>query len=161
MPSDQSAIVREILQDYADRGVFRGFREVAGRKNTIVFEILCFPFTQHSFRLVYTDNPASLVFKRLLNDMPARSDMYRQFKSYMKERSSDELPAHRRIDPERVQLRWSNRLGDVNVALNINDQNHEYATRRAINLLTDLFFDLLTESPFYEFMNEHFDMPED
>jgi hypothetical protein len=161
MPSDQTAIVRDALQDYADRGVFRGFREVAGRKNSIVFEILCFPFTQQPFQLVYTDKPACLVFKRLLQDMPAQSDMYRQFKSYMKERSSENLPAHRRIDPERVQLRCSNRLGDVNVTLGIQGQNHEYATRRAINLLTDLFLDLLTESPFYEFMEEHFDMPED
>lgn len=161
MAADQSAIVRDVLQDYADRGVFRGFREIAGRNDRIAFEILCFPFTQQPFRLIYTDNPPSLVFKQLLQGMPAHSDMYRQFKSYMKERSSEALPAHRRIDPERVQLKWSNRLGDVNVALNIQDQNHEYAARRAINLLTDLFFDLLTESTFYEFMEEHFDMPED
>ena len=161
MPSDRTAIVREVLQDYADRGVFRGFREAACRKDSTVFEILCFPFMQQPFQLVYTDNPASLVFKRLLQGMPARSDMYRHFKSYMKVRSSDELPDHRRIDPERVQLKWSNRLGDVNVTLNINGSNHEYAVRRAINLLTDLFFDLLTESPYYEFMNEHFDMPQD
>ncbi len=153
--------VRAVLRDYADRGVFRGFRELAGPKQSIVFEILCFPFAQQPFRLVYSDNPASLVFKRLLHSMPARSEMYRQFKSYMKQRSSDELPAHRRIDPQRVQLKWSNRLGDVNVTLNIKGPNHEYAVRRAINLLTDLFFDLLTESTYYEFMAEHFDLPED
>jgi hypothetical protein len=71
------------------------------------------------------------------------------------------LPAHRRIDSERVQLKWSNRLGDVNVSLEIQGQNHEYAARRAINLLTDVFLDLLTESPYYEFMEDHYDMPED
>ena len=161
MSSDQTVIVRDVLQDYADRGVFRGFREVVGRKQSIVFEILCFPFTQRPFQLVYSENPASLIFKPLLQGMPARSDMYRQFKSYMNERTSTELPEHRRIDPDRVELKWSNRQGDVNVALNINGQNHEYATRRAINLLTDVFLDLLTESPYYEFMEENFDMPED
>ena len=88
-----------------------------------MFEILCFPFTQQPFRLVYSPNPASLVFKPLLQGMPARSDMYRQFKSYMKKRISAELPEHRRIDPERVELKWSNRQGDVNVALNINGQS--------------------------------------
>ena len=93
--------------------------------------------------------------------MPARSDMYRQFKAYMKERSSTNLAEHRRIDPDRVHLKWSNRLGNVNLTLNIEGTDHEYATRKAINLLTDIFLDLLTESPYYDFMNEHFDMPEE
>ena len=161
MSSETSAIVRDVLQEYADRGVFRGFREAAGRNDTTVFEFLCFPFAHQPFRLIYNDHKQSLMFKGLLLEMPARSEMYQQLKSFLQQRSAADLPAHRRIDPDRVQLKWSNRKGKIDVTLNINGQHHEYATRRAINLLTDLFFDLLTESPYYEYMEAHFDMPED
>jgi hypothetical protein len=161
MSPDPAAIVRSVLQEYANRGVFRAFREVDTRNGRTEFEILCFPFTEQPFSLVYTDEPRSLTFKRLLGDMPARSAMYRRFKSFMKDRSSPELPAHRRVDSSRAALTWSNRLGNVNVSLHIQEKQHEYATRKAINLLSDIFLDLLTESPFYEYMSEHFEMPED
>ena len=57
MSSDQTAIVRNVLQDYADRGVFRGFREQGSHDGRAEFEILCFPFTESPFRLVYIDKP--------------------------------------------------------------------------------------------------------
>ena len=161
MSPDRAAIVRGVLQEYADRGVFRAFREVGHRNGRIEFEILCFRFTQRPFTLAYADEPRSLTFKTLLEGMPARSDMYRRFKSFMKERSSPELSDHRRVDCDRAELKWSNRLGSVNVALHIKGDQHEYATQKAINLLTDIFLDLLTESPYDEYMNEHFDMPDD
>lgn len=161
MSSDRAAIVRGVLQEYADRGVFRAFRELEASNGRAEFEILCFPFTERPFKLVYQDKPRTLVFKSLLADMPARSEMYRSFKSFMQERSAPELEEHRRIDPERAELKWSNRLGNVNVSLHVKGDQHEYATRKAINLLTDLFLDLLTESPYYEYMAEHYNMPED
>lgn len=161
MPSDSAAIVRNVLQEYADRGIFRAFREVKRRRGQAEYEILCFPFTVEPFKLVYVDKPASLTFKRLLAEMPARSEMYRRFKSFMRERSSAELVPHRRIDADRAELKWSNRLGSINVSLRVKGSEHEYVARKAINLLTDIFLDLLAESPYYEYMSEHFDMPED
>lgn len=162
MSAEHAMIVRGVLQEYADRGVFRSFREVGVSNNgRVEFEILCFPFTERPFKLIYQDKQRALVFKGLLADMPARSEMYRGFKTFMRQRSAEELVDHRRIDPERAQLKWSNRLGTVNVSLHIQGDEHEYATRKAINLLADLFLDLLAESPYYEYMAEHFDMPED
>ena len=161
MSQDPATVVREVLQEYADRGVFRALREVRTRGGRAEFSILCFPFTEEPFTLIYAAGSQSLTFKNLLKDIPARSDMYCQFKEYMKERTSPDLPDHRRIDPDRAELKWSNRLGSVNVSLHVKGNQHEYAVRKGMNLLTDIFLDLLTESTYYEYMISHFDMPEE
>ena len=161
MRHDRTNLVRKVLQEYADRGVFRGFEEIGSPNGRAEFRVLCFPFTEEPFTLVYSPKPPTLTFKGLLRDMPARSKMYSQFKAFMKERHSSALPEHRRIDPRRAELKWSNRLGQVNVSLKIKNGQQQYATRKAINLLTDVFLDLLTESPYYDYMSEHFDMPEE
>ena len=154
-------IVRNVLQEYADRGVFRGFQEFGTGNGRAEFRILCFPFIEEPFTLVYSQKPPKLIFQGLLEDMPARSEMYARFKTFIRERTSADLPDHRRIDPGRAELKWSNRLGKVNVSLAVKSGQQEYATRKAINLLADVFLDLLAESPYYEYMCEHFDMPED
>lgn len=162
MTASPTDVVRSVLQEYADRGVFRAFHErPAGRAASADFRILYLPITTSPFRLLYRDEPSTLTFKPLLVDLPARSDMYGHLKDFLRARSAADLPDHRRIDPARAELKWSNRRGNVDVTLHVTPGEEAYAARKAINLLTDVFHDLLTESPFYGYMEDHFDIPED
>ncbi len=154
-------IIRKVLQGYADRGVFRAFTEVPSRNGKAEFKFLWFPITKEPLTLIYTNRTRALIFKRLLRGMPAKSEMYSELKSFIKERSSADLPEHRRIDPERADVRCSNRLGSVSVTVVIKENEYEYGVRKAVNLVSDLFMDLLPESTYYEYMAENFDVPED
>ncbi len=155
------SIVRKVLQGYADRGVFRAFTEVPSRNGMAEFKFLWFPITKERFTLIYTDRTRALTFKRLLRCMPAKSEMYSELKSFIKDKSSPDLPEHRRVDPERAEVRCSNRLGSVSVTVIIKGNEYEYGVRKAVNLVSDLFMDLLHESSYYEYMAENFDMPEE
>ncbi len=161
MTQEALGIVRKVLQGYADRGVFRAFSEVPSRGGTAEFKFHWFPITTEPFTLIYANRTRALTFERLLRAMPAKSEMYSELKSFIKERSSADLPQHRRIDPERAEVRCSNRLGSVSITVLIKGNEYEYGVRKAVNLVSDLFMDLLTESTYYEYMVENFDMPEE
>ncbi len=154
-------IVRKVLQDYADRGVFRAFTEVPSRNGKAEFKFLWFPITQEPFTLSYSNRTCALTFERLLRGMPAKSEMYAKLKSFIQDRSSADLPEHRRINPERAEVRCFNRLGSVSVTLVIQGNETEYGVRKAVNLISDLFMDLLPESTYYEYMAEHFDISDE
>ena len=72
-----------------------------------------------------------------------------------------EAREHRRIDPHRAEVKCSNRLGNVSVTVVIKGNEYEYGVRKAVNLVSDLFMDLLPESTYYDYMAENFDMPEE
>ncbi len=154
-------IVRKVLQGYADRGVFRALAEVPSCNGKAEFKFHWFPITEEPFTLIYTNRTRALSFKRLLRGMPAKSEMYSQLKAFIKERSSADLPEHRRINPERADVKCSNRKGSVSVTVVIKGHEYEYGVRKAVNLISDLFMDLLPESTYYEYMAEHFDMPDE
>ncbi len=164
MTQQPLSIVRKVLQGYADRGVFRALTEVqsaSSRNGKAEFKFLWFPITKEPFTLIYTNRTPALTFKRLLRGMPAKSEMYSKLKSFIKARSSADLPEHRRIDAERAEVRCSNRLGSVSVTVIIKRNAYDYGVRKAINLVSDLFMDLLPESTYYEYMSDNFDMPEE
>ncbi len=154
-------IVRKVLQGYADRGVFRALAEVPSRNGKAEFKFHWLPITEEPFTLIYTNRTRTLCFKRLLRCMPAKSEMYSELKSFFKARSAADLPEHRRIDPERAEVKCSNRLGSVSVTVVIKGNEYEYGVRKAVNLVSDLFMDLLPESAYYEYMAENFEMPEE
>ena len=161
MAEDPLNIVRNVLQGYADRGVFRAFTQLASRNGKTEFKFLWFPITQRPFTLVFVPRARRLTFKGLLVGMRANSEMYWQLKSFIRSRSSTDLLEHRWIDSERAEAKCSNRLGTVSITLVIKRDEYEYGVRKIVNLVSDLFMDLLQESAYYEYMAENFDIPEE
>ena len=77
-----------------------------------------------------------LTFGDLLPNVPHRSAMDRAFRAWVRERASDGLPEHRRIDPRRVTVACTNRGGSVSVALALRRrgaarEREDWSTRRA------------------------------
>src|SRR5262249_56413521 len=96
-------VVRESLQTYADRGVFRGFSEVKNGHFQFVWVI------NHRMELSVDTAKHELRFKRLLPNVPSKSGLYSELKSFIERRHDKELPEHRRIDRRRAEVSCGNR----------------------------------------------------
>jgi hypothetical protein len=153
------------LREYADRGVFRGFSHAVGRGGR---DELRFRWLAGSTFLVRLD-PASrsLTLYELLPNVPHRSEMDRAFRAFLRERSSDQLPEHRRIDPRRIAVGCANRGGKLSVALALRRRGavHEredwaYAARKGVSLMNEIFHGFL-RGPYYDYMVENFGEPEE
>ncbi len=156
-PAQSLAVVRERLQRYADRGVFRGFSEqppAAGRHR--------FRFSWHGTQplaLVYTSTTGTFVFRNLLPNVAARSPLYRDLRAFVAGRASPRLPAHRRVDRRRARIRCVLSRGTVSLELVATRNHHEYGVNRVVNLVHEVFMFLHAYHP--EYMWENFGAPEE
>ncbi|MEP7272133.1 MAG: hypothetical protein ABI882_11565 [Acidobacteriota bacterium] len=147
------AVVRENLQNYADRGVFRGFSEVRNGQFRFIWGI------HREMELILDTERQSLRFKRLLPGLPASSDLYRELKRFVAERQDPKLPPHRRIDRRRAEVSCSNRGGGVSISLKVKNNQYAYGVNRIVNLVHELFVHLKDVHPGY--LAENFDVPEE
>jgi hypothetical protein len=79
--------------------------------------------------------------------------MYREFKEFVKSRQSESLPDHRRIHPKKATVRPSNRSGNVALTLTVKNGDYEYATRKLIHLVHEIYLVFLLEGH-YDYMIE-------
>jgi hypothetical protein len=86
--------------------------------------------------------------------------MYREFKEFVKSRHSESLPDHRRIDPKRAAARPSNRAGNVALTLTVKNGDYEYATRKLIHLVHEVYLVFLQEAH-YDYMIKVFNLDAD
>jgi hypothetical protein len=146
-------IVRENLQAYADRGVFRGFSEVKSGHFSFVWQI------HHRMELRVDMTKQTLRFKQLLPGVPADSPMYAELKSFIRRRHDRELPDHRRIDRRRAEASCSNRGGFVSISLKVKNNQYAYGVNKIVNLVHELFLHLRERRP--EYLVENFDAPQE
>ncbi len=147
--------VRRKLREYANRGVFRGFAESAGRDNKTVFAFTWIEDTQ--FDLVVDRDRDTLVLKDVLPNVPAKSDLYADLKSFMSARSDKSLPAHRRVDPGRAEVRMVNRRGAITVELTVKRNQFTYGVGKLLRTAQELFGHLHMYHP--QYLWENFDVP--
>ncbi len=151
--------VAGVLENYAQRGIFRGFSQgpVSGGKTV-------FKMTWHrdrQFELILDVPKKTMRFPLVLPDVPAGSDMYRDFKAFVASRFSEELPEHRRIDIRKVDIKPASRSGSVSLSLVVIDGDFEYAARRLIHLVHEIFLVFLYDGKYYDYMVEAFDLDPD
>ena len=146
-------VVREKLQEYADRGVFRGFSETRAGQFKFAWGI------HIEMELIVDSGKKALRFRRLLPNLPANSDLYRELKAFVADRHDPALPEHRRIDRRRAEAFCSSRGGNFSLELRVKNSQYEYAVNRIVNLVHELFVHLKDVHPGY--LAESFDVPED
>ncbi|HEY6327861.1 MAG TPA: hypothetical protein VI756_00890 [Blastocatellia bacterium] len=145
--------VREILQEYADRGVFRGFSEFKEGSFKFVWLI------NQQMELTVDTNRHRLSFKRLLTSIPSGSAMYADLKRFIEGLHDGQLPLHRRVDPKRAEASCANRGGTVSVSLEVKNNQYAYGAKRIVNLVHELFLHLRQSYP--EYLMENFDVPQE
>ena len=148
------------LREYAERGVFRGFAEAPRRDGRRDFEFRWLADT--TFRVRLDARAGRLTWSDVLPGVASRSAMDRAFRAWLRERSSDRLPEHRRIDPRRVSVTCTNRGGRLSIALALRRrggraarEDWSYAARKGVLLVNEVFHGFL-RGPYYEYMVRNF-----
>ena len=100
-----------------------------------------------------------LRFKRLLPNVPAKSALYAELKSFIKQRHDGELPEHRRIDHKLAEASCANRGGFVSVSVKVKNNQYAYGVNRTLDLAHELFLHLRERRP--EYLMENFDVPQE
>jgi len=153
MTKNHLNVIREKLQAYADRGVFRGFSESKSGQFTFVWLI------DHQMELQADTDKHVLRFRQLLPGVPAKSHLYGELKNFIAQRHSRELPEHRRIDRRRAEVSCSSRAGAVSLSLKVKNNQYAYGVNRIVNLVHELFMHLRESHP--EYLVENFDVPQE
>jgi hypothetical protein len=144
--------VRDVLRDYAGRGVFRSLDDGERRAGRTTFTMVW----HHGlpFRFVLDTSARTVSFPALLPGVPARSSMAQELKAFLDQFQTSDVPAHRRIDPARARLRIAIRDGNVSVALAVRNGQFEYATRRLVHLVQEVFMIFLPDGPYSDYRVE-------
>ena len=154
---DSLAEVRARLQEYAERGVFRGLAERPVRRGRYEFTFRW--LAPGPFTLGYDPASGTLAFRDLLPNVPARSALAGALRRFVRGRASADLPAHRRVDPERADVRCFVRRAALSLEVVAREHHHGYGVNRAVNLVHEIFMHLHTYFP--EYMWENFDAPQE
>lgn len=113
------------------------------------------------FEMLLDVGKKALQFPEVLPGVPARSQMYRDLRAFLKERQSEEMPEHRRVNPAKARLAWSNKRGIVSVTVTARDGDLDYATRKIIQIVHEIFLIFLVDGPYFEYMVQHLGLDED
>jgi len=165
----QARVVRDLLKEYAERGVLRGVSEGERRGGRTTFTILWHYGRQ--FRLVLDPRAGTVSFPALLPAVSGRAAMVRELKAFLRRFETDEVPDHRRIDPTKASLRVAVRAGNVSVGLAMRPgrvrqgsragrRGHaapgdvEYCTRRLVHLVQEVFLVFLPDGPYDDYRVE-------
>jgi hypothetical protein len=146
----QMAGVRRLMEEYAQRGVFRGFSRQPARAGRLAFKM-----TWHRdliFDLVADAEKKAITIPRVLPGVPA--DIYADFKRFLAAHHDAGLPDHRRIDTAKSRIRCANRRGCVSITVAVKDNDYEYALQRLIHLVHETFLIFLLDGAYRDYRVE-------
>jgi len=146
------ALVTRVLEGYASKGVFRGFS--AQPASTVKASYRMVWHHDRPFDLTLDVSKKTLRFSNVLPGVTAGSQMYRELKAFLKALQSPALPEHRRVNPSKATIRASNRRGSVSVTMTVNKRDFEYATRKIVHVVHEIFLIFLVDGPYYDYLVE-------
>jgi len=152
-------VVTAILETYASKAVFRGFSAHPGVKGQATYRMIW--HHDRPFEMLLDADQQTLLFPEVLPGVPARSEMYRELRAFLKVRQSTEMPEHRRVNPAKARLVSSNKRGIVSIALIVKDRDFDYAARKIIHIVHEIFLIFLVDGPYFEYMVQHLGLDED
>lgn len=87
--------------------------------------------------------------------------MNREFKAFVESRHTDEVPEHRRIDPKKVKIKAGNKKKFTNLTATVAKDEFDYATRKVVNLVHEIYLVFLNDGRYYDYMIDVFDLDPD
>lgn len=143
------AQVRSVCEEYARRGVFRSYSEVAPGE-------FRFHWLWNAPFAVSFDG--ALVFDALLAD--ADPEVEKTARAFLAECGAAERREHRRLDPKKLRLTWSKRRGGLTLRVAVKDGDWDAGVRRAVQFVNELFTaELSLKHP--EYLARVFRVPEE
>ena len=113
------------------------------------------------FELIVDTRKRTLHFPVVLPEVPLESDMERDFRGFVAERQTADIPDHRRIDPSKTTMICGNVNGNLSLTAKVENREYEYATRKLINLVHEVYLVFLYEGRYYDYLVETFDLDPD
>lgn len=149
-------VVASILEGYASRGVFAGFRQCKTQARQAEFAV------QWHFRQVLAIRldaaQSTLTLPNFIPKASAAPNVRAELGTYLRRCASPQRPPHRRIDPEKTRLSCYTRNDAVSLRITVRDGDYDYATRRLVHLVNEIFLDFLREPQYVEYMVAHMGM---
>jgi hypothetical protein len=152
-------IVTAVLEGYAEKAVFRGFSAHPKRGGKATYRMVW--HYDRPFEMALDAPGKTLQFTEVLPGVPARSAMYRELRAFLKSLQSAATPEHRRVNPAKARIILSNQRGAVSLKVTVKDGDLEYAARKIIYIVHEIFMIFLVDGPYYEFMVEHLGLDPD
>lgn len=139
--------VGAVLQQYADRGVFRGFRTTPrpGGKYEYTFTWLM----RRPFTLSHDPARGVLAFRNLFPNLEPRSPIAIALREVVADRTTRRVPAHKRFDGRKAQASCAVRRGTFSLTMRVRGRHEAYAVRQLLNLVNELFLVLHESYPDY------------
>ena len=157
LSTDELTTVRQALQAHADRGVFRGFSEKPSRRGKLSFQFAW--LAQTPYELTYEPISGVFTFTNILPNVQHHSPMANAVRSFVKNRASDQLPEHRRVNPHKAKSSVFIRNGNMRLQLTAESGFHSYGINKIINLAHEVFVYLQIYFP--DYLWREYDKPED
>lgn len=149
-------LVSSILEGYASRGVFGGFRQ--NKRQARMAEFMVLWHFRRVFPILLDEAKASLTVSGLLPHVSAAPKLRGDLAAYLCYCAAPERPAHRRIDPEKARVTCYVRRDSLSLRIAVQDGDYEYATRRLVHLVNEVFLDFLRDAMYLDFMVAHLGM---
>lgn len=138
------------MEEYARRGVFRGFSLQPARGASLAFRM-----TWHRdlvFDLIADAAKKTISLPMVLPRVPPA--LYADFKRFVAAHHDALLPAHRRTDPAKSRIRCANHRGRVALTMAVRDGDYEYALQRLIHLVHETFLIFLLDGDYRDYRVE-------
>jgi hypothetical protein len=113
------------------------------------------------FEMVLDAGEKTLQFPEVLPGVPVRSPMYRELQAFLRKRQSGEKPEHRSVNPRKTRVALANKRGIVSVTATVKDGDFDYAARKIIHIVHEIFLIFLVDGSYYEYMVEHLGLDPD
>ena len=149
--------VRQCLQAYADRGVFRGFTERPQRRGRCYFRFTW--LARAPYDLAYAPATGTFTFANVLPHVESRFPLASALKTFVAGRSSTRLPEHRRINPRKATASAFVRQGNMRLQVVAKPGHHAYGANRVVNLVHEVF--LYLHSYYPEYLWDNYGVPQD
>lgn len=159
MTTQPTDVVTAALEHYAKRGIFRGFSLVSEKKTQTTYRMIW--HRDQRFEFVVDNAKNSLRIPVVLPNVPADSEMYSAFKEYVKRRKNQDLPDHRKINETKVGIKVFNRSSNVSLTATVLDEDYDYATRKLVHLVHEIYMDFLMDGRNYDYLVETFNLDPD
>jgi hypothetical protein len=140
------------MEDYAKRGVFRGFNSKPARNGVAAFRVIW--HRDQIFDVIVDAKRKTISIPVVLPKVAVRSALWRDFKAFVDSHHDKSLPDHRRTEKSRALLRCANRRGSVSLTVAVKDGDYEYALQRLIHLVHETYLVFLTGGPYRDYLAE-------
>jgi hypothetical protein len=130
MGQSPAVVVREGLQAFADRRVFRNFTEEPGKNGTTRFRF--FYLADRPMTVELDERAQTLVIRDMLPRVP--SDLYADLQAYLERLSDPHLPPYRRIDKRSAGACLVKKRGHVSLVLQVRHNRYTYGVEKLVNL---------------------------